>query len=67
MKEVIIRYKDSRTLDVLKSLAKYFDFSIAEKKEESANGKKKVSFTVLAVAPLDAQNYKFNRDEANER
>ena len=67
MKEVIIKYKDSRTLDVLKSLAKYFDFSIAEKKVESASGKKKVSFTVLAVAPLDAQNYKFNRDEANER
>ncbi|MCW5909539.1 MAG: hypothetical protein KIT62_00615 [Cyclobacteriaceae bacterium] len=64
MKEAIIKYKDSKTLELLKSLAKYFDFSIAEKKEGSANGKKKVSFTALRI---DTRGYKFNRDEANER
>ncbi len=64
MKEVTIKYKDSKTLELLKSLAKFFDFSISETKEASANGKKKVSFTVLHV---DTKGYKFNRDEANER
>jgi len=64
MKEAIIKYKDSRTLDVLKTLAKYFDFSIAEKKEESANGKKKVSFT---ASRINTRGYKFDRNEANER
>ncbi len=33
MKEVIIKYKDSRVLDLLKSLAVHFNFSISEKKE----------------------------------
>lgn len=64
MKEVIIKYKDSKTLELLKSLAKYFDFSISEQKETSTNGKKKVSFTAIK---LDTRGFKFNRDEANER
>lgn len=33
MKEVIIKYKDSRILELLKSLARHFDFSISEKEE----------------------------------
>ncbi len=36
MKEVIVKYKDSKTLEVLKSLAKYFDFSITSAKKSSA-------------------------------
>jgi hypothetical protein len=31
MKEVIIKYKDSRVLDLLKSLAVHFNFSVSEK------------------------------------
>lgn len=64
MKEAIIKYKDSKTLELLKSLAKYFDFSISEKGDASEKNEKKVSFTVLHV---DTKDYKFNRDEANER
>ncbi len=67
MKEAIIRYKDSKTLEILKSLARYFDFSISEKREESGMEKTTTSFTVLHVEPADAKRYKFNRDEANER
>ena len=67
MKEVIIRYKDSKTLEILKSLARYFDFSISEKREESGKNKTTTSFTVLHVEPSEAKGYKFNRDEANER
>lgn len=63
MKEAIIKYKDSKTFEILKSLAKYFDFSISEPKE-TKTVKKKVSFTVLHV---DTKGYRFNRDEANER
>ena len=63
MKEIIIRYKDSRVLEVLKSLAKYFDFSISETKESNQE-KKKAVFTVLHV---DGKGYKFDREEANDR
>lgn len=64
MKEVIIKYKDSRVLELLKSLAKYFDFSISSPKDAASKGKKNVSFTTLK---LDTRGYRFNRDEANER
>ena len=64
MKEVIIKYKDSRTLQLLKSLAKFFDFTIISSKESGARDKKKVSFTAVK---LDTRGFRFNRDEANER
>jgi hypothetical protein len=63
MKEVIIKYKDSRTLELLKSLAKYFDFTITSS-EGTKSTQKDVSFTVLHV---DTKDYKFDRDEANKR
>ncbi len=66
MKEVTIKYKDSKVLELLKSLAGYLDFLVVEK-EESKDSKTKGSFTVLHVNPSDAKDYKFNRDEANER
>lgn len=66
MKEVIIKYSDSRTLELLKSLAGYLGFTVTDQKEATGK-KKKVSFTVLHVNPEAARNYKFNRDEANER
>lgn len=62
MKEVIVKYKDSRVLELLKSLAKYFDFTISGPKE--TKGDKNVSFTALKI---DTRGFKFNRDEANER
>lgn len=64
MKEVIIKYKDSRTLELLKSLARYFDFTISSPRETAEKGKKKVSFTAVKV---DTRGFRFNRDEANER
>ncbi|HET9054019.1 MAG TPA: hypothetical protein VFM90_07595 [Cyclobacteriaceae bacterium] len=67
MKEVIIKYTDSKTLELLKSLAGYLGFSVNEPKEGLSGGKREVSFTVLHVKPTDAHNYRFNRDEANER
>ncbi|MBX2964918.1 MAG: hypothetical protein KF845_02145 [Cyclobacteriaceae bacterium] len=39
MKEVIIKYKDSRILELLKSLAAHFDFSISERQEEGSAAK----------------------------
>jgi hypothetical protein len=63
MKEVIIKYKDSKTLELLKSLARYFNFSVSETQEINSV-KRDISFTVLHV---DTKGYKFNRDEANER
>lgn len=63
MKEVTIKYNDSKVLYLLKSLAKYFDFSISESKEIKPIKENK-SFTVLHV---NTKDYKFNRDEANER
>lgn len=63
-KEVIIRYKDSKTLEVLKIIGKYVGFSITETEEQSPRHKKKTSFTILSA---NTQGYRFNRDEANER
>ena len=63
MKEVIVRYTDSRVLMLLKTLSKIFNFSIAES-EQSKKSKRNVTFTVLHV---DNKGYTFNRDEANER
>lgn len=65
MKEVIIKYNDSKTLELLRSLAGYLGFTVSEQKE--APKKKKTSFTVLHISPEAARNYKFNRNEANER
>lgn len=67
MKEAIIRYSDSKTLAILKSLARYFNFSIFEKEDDTGHDKKAESFTVLHVEPARAKAYKFNREEANER
>lgn len=64
MKEVIIKYKNSKTLELLKSLAKYFEFTISSPKDVTMKDKKKVSFTALK---LDTRGFRFNRDEANER
>jgi hypothetical protein len=36
MKEVTIKYKDFKTLELLKSLAKYFDFTISSPEEEES-------------------------------
>lgn len=64
MKVAVIKYKNSKTLELLKGIAKYFDFSISEESKASSKGKKKVSFIVLHV---NTKGYQFNRDEANER
>ncbi|MBX2894962.1 MAG: hypothetical protein KF763_05950 [Cyclobacteriaceae bacterium] len=64
MKEVIIKYNDSKTLELLKSLASYLGFSVSEKQEVQPSNKKKVSFNAVK---LDTRSFKFNRDEANER
>jgi histidinol phosphatase-like PHP family hydrolase len=37
MKEAIIKYDNPKTLDILKSLAKYFDFSISSVKDAKQN------------------------------
>jgi hypothetical protein len=63
MKEVIIRYNDSRVLTLLKALSRFFNFSVSEANQADVP-KKKITFTVLHV---DGQGYKFNREEANER
>jgi hypothetical protein len=63
MKEVLIRYSDSRVLTLLKALSRFFNFSVAET-DETGKPKKNIKFTVLHV---DGASYKFNRDEANER
>lgn len=39
MKEAIIKYKDSKTLELLKSLARYLDFSISSSKKEKPSEK----------------------------
>lgn len=64
MKEVTIKYKDSKTLELLKSLAKYFGFTISQPRETASNERKEVSFSALKI---DTRGFKFNRDEANER
>jgi hypothetical protein len=63
MKEIVIKYKDSKTLELLKSLSAYLGFSITEK-AETDKSKKTVSFNALKI---DTRGYKFNREEANER
>lgn len=63
VKEVIVRYRDSRVLTLLKTLSRIFDFSISES-DLSKKSKEKFTFTVLHV---DNKGYTFNRDEANER
>ncbi|MCU0361713.1 MAG: hypothetical protein MUF75_13570 [Bacteroidia bacterium] len=64
MKEIIVKYNDLKTLELLKSLSAYLGFTISEKKEEPQIPKKKVSFNAVKI---DTRGFKFNRDEANER
>jgi hypothetical protein len=63
VKEVIVRYSDSRVLILLEALSRFFNFSISEA-DQSGKPKKKITFTILHV---ESKGYKFNRDEANER
>lgn len=51
-------------MELLKILAKFFDFTISLSEEAATRNKKKVSFTALK---LDTRGFRFNRDEANER
>ena len=55
MKEATIKYKDSKTLELLKSLAQYLDFSISfSKKEKPAkkDPKPKNSYDTINGVPL---------------
>lgn len=66
MKEVIIRYKDSKVLELLKTLSGFLDFSVIEN-QNSGRVKKNVSFTVFQVDEADAEACRFKHGEANER
>lgn len=50
MQEIVIQYNNSRTLNLLKDLAKYFDFVITPVKSE----KKKTIFNGVTVIPADS-------------
>lgn len=49
MPEVTIKYKNPKTLEALKDLSKYFDFSIAKPKTGKKNAHIKDTFTINGV------------------
>ncbi len=53
MKEVIIKYKDSKTLEILKSLARYFNFTILFPKKGKDIKKEYDYFNDVPVVPGD--------------
>jgi len=63
MPEVTIKYKDSKTLEVLKSLSKYFDFIISSPK---AKIKKKETTIVNGVTMIRESNAGINNAEMTE-
>ena len=53
MKEVIIKYKDSKTLEMLKALTKYFNFSISfPSKKKGKNGKDNKRYDYINGIPV---------------
>lgn len=63
MKQAIITYSGSGVLAVLKALSKVMRFSVTDS-EGLSRVRKSITFKVLHVEDKD---YKFHRDEANER
>jgi len=51
MPEIIIKYKNSKTLEVLNDLAKYFDFVISFPKSER---KKEILINGVTIIPADS-------------
>ena len=64
MKEAIIKYKSTKTLDALKDLGKYLGFSVYSISNNKKEKRKPGTFNALAI---DTKGYHFNREEANER
>lgn len=55
MKEVIIRYDNPKTLQILKNIAKYFDFSISDIKHPKKEKNKKLEYVNgIPYTPGDA-------------
>ena len=54
MKKVIIKYKDSKTLEILKSLARYFDFTISFPKKTKADKKEYDFINGVSLIPGDS-------------
>ena len=52
MPEVTIKYKNQKTLEALKGLSKYFDFSITKNKAEKKGTPIKNTFTVNGVTVI---------------
>ena len=74
MEQFIIKLKDQKRRFFLIELLKQLDFieietteqkKVQAKEEIEATSAKKI--TVLEVSPKIASNYKFDRDQANER
>lgn len=53
MKEVIVKYNDSKTLALLKTLARFFNFSISSPKKEKADTKTYEYINGVPVLPGD--------------
>jgi len=53
MKEIIVKYNDSRTLALLKTLARFFNFSISSPKKEESNRKAYEYVNGVPVIPGD--------------
>lgn len=53
MPEITVKYKNKRTLDALRDLAKYFDYVISSTGFEK-NRKKQISLNGVTIIPADS-------------
>ena len=53
MKEIIIKYHDSKTLALLKTLARFFNFSISSPKKENSDRKAYDYINDVPIIPGD--------------
>lgn len=54
MKEIIIKYNDSKTLALLKTLARFFNFSISSPKKEKTDRKTYDYINGVPIIPGDS-------------
>ncbi|HET7179494.1 MAG TPA: hypothetical protein VFI14_07215 [Chryseosolibacter sp.] len=53
MKEIIVKYTDSKTLALLKTLARFFNFSVSSPTKEKGNGKTYEYINGVPIIPGD--------------
>lgn len=67
MTKLVLEIKDEKKIAVIKAILKFFNISIIEEQKEEEEKKEMDLESFYQQFQLDLSNFKFDRQEANER